>query len=395
MLFASARLLVAQSPLLLYSDTLTNGFDDWSWASHNLTNGSPVHSGSKSISVNGVGSELGGNFVSPFSLQSLAWVRGFSFWAHGGSAGGQRLQVYAEDGITRRRLIRSQAAWRPIPGSKSIFRRPRWELLTGADFVRITIQMRGDGTSGTFYLDDIQFDAKAIPAQVNVSVSTTQYLSTDSRHFGVNLATWDGFYDSPQHTNTIAMLQEMGTTLARMPGGSLSDEYHWATGTSLNNAWQWAATFDEMVRVLTNTSIREAFVTVNYGTGTPQEAAGWVRYANITNHLGYKYWEIGNECYGTWETDSNTFPHDAYTYATRASNYIAQMRASDPTIKVGVVAAPGETEYDNGYRSHPAYNPRTGQTNYGWTAVLTTLKTMNVTPDFLVHHHYPQWTYPE
>ena len=26
--------------------------------------------------------------------------------------------------------------------------------------------------------------------------------------------------------------------------------------------------------------------------------------------LGFKYWEIGNECYGTWETDSNAVPHD-------------------------------------------------------------------------------------
>ncbi|MFO1512065.1 MAG: hypothetical protein U1F83_03980 [Verrucomicrobiota bacterium] len=38
-------------------------------------------------------------------------------------------------------------------------------------------------------------------------------------------------------------------------------------------------------------------------------------------------------------------------------------------------------------------NPRTGQTKYGWTPVLlTTLKSLGVTPDFLVHHVYPQWT---
>ena len=36
----------------------------------------------------------------------------------------------------------------------------------------------------------------------------------------------------------------------------------------------------------------------NYGTGTPQEAAGWVQYANITKGYGVKYWEIGNEVYG-------------------------------------------------------------------------------------------------
>ena len=49
----------------------------------------------------------------------------------------------------------------------------------------------------------------------------------------------------------------------------------------------------------------------NYGSGTPQEAADWVRYANVTKGYGAKYWEIGNELYGNghygsgWETDNH------------------------------------------------------------------------------------------
>src|SRR5256885_557054 len=49
----------------------------------------------------------------------------------------------------------------------------------------------------------------------------------------------------------------------------------------------------------------------NYGTGTPEEAAGWVRYANVTKGYGAKYWEIGNENYGNgyygadWEADNH------------------------------------------------------------------------------------------
>jgi hypothetical protein len=71
------------------------------------------------------------------------------------------------------------------------------------------------------------------------------------------------------------------------------------------------------------------------------------------------------------------------------------MKAADPTIKVGVVSVPGEGAYANNYTDHPARNPRTGVTNYGWTPVLlTTLKSFGVTPDFLVHHVYPQWTDP-
>jgi hypothetical protein len=111
--------------------------------------------------------------------------------------------------------------------------------------------------------------------------------------------------------------------------------------------------------------------------------------------FGIKNWEIGNENYGTWERDTNALPNHAYTYAVRATNYLALMKAADPTIKVGVVSVPGESAYANGYTDHPARNPRTGVTNYGWTPVLlTTLKTLGVTPDFLVHHVYPEWTDP-
>ena len=86
-----------------------------------------------------------------------------------------------------------------------------------------------------------------------------------------------------------------------MPGGSISDEYHWGSNTTLTNTWTWSASFPEMVRVTTNVGA-QAFVVVNYGSGTAQEAAAWVRHANITNNLGFKNWEVGNECYGTWET---------------------------------------------------------------------------------------------
>jgi hypothetical protein len=116
-----------------------------------------------------------------------------------------------------------------------------------------------------------------------------------------------------------------------------------------------------------------------------------VRFANVTNHLGFKYWEVGNECYGSWETDTNNRPHDPYTYALRAHDYITQMKAADPTIKIGVVAVPGESSYAN-YTDHFAVNPRTGTTNYGWTPVLlATLKSLGVTPDFLIHHVYPEY----
>ena len=136
----------------------------------------------------------------------------------------------------------------------------------------------------------------------------------------------------------------------------------------------------------------QVFITVNYGTGSSNEAAAWVLSANVTNHCGFKYWEIGNECYGTWEMDNNIPANDPFTYANRASGYFQLMKAADPTIKIGVVIVPGENSFSNN-ASHFAINPRTGTKNYGWTPVmLTTLKNLGLTPDFAIYHFYPEST---
>jgi hypothetical protein len=99
---------------------------------------------------------------------------------------------------------------------------------------------------------------------------------------------------------------------------------------------------------------------------------------------------VGNENYGGWETDNNPRPHDPYTYANRFKDYFNQMKAVDPTIKIGAVAITGEDSYAN-YTDHPAANPRTGQAHNGWTPVmLATLSSLGVTPDFIIFHRYPQ-----
>jgi len=383
----------AQLPLTIYTDGLQNGFQDWSWAARNIANPTPVHGGAASISVTANAWEAASFYHSDYSLAAYT---NFSFWAHGGSSGGQRIQVYFSYPDNSSGPVVSIPTGLPA-NTWQQYNIPLSSLggATATNLHRINIQLTSFGTAGTFYLDDLQFNPLSIPTLVNVSVNATQTLRTvNERQFGLNLVMWDNFFDPPNHTTSISLLQEMGTTIVRMPGGSLSDQYHWGSNTTLSNTWQWATSFSDMVRVATNVGA-QAFIVVNYGSGTPQEAAAWVRHANITNNLGYKYWEIGNECYGTWETDTNALPNHAYTYALRASNYIAQMKAADPTIKIGVVVAPGENSYANGYTDHPTINPRTGQTNFGWTPILLrTLKNLGVTPDYLIHHHYPQWTDP-
>jgi hypothetical protein len=227
-----------------------------------------------------------------------------------------------------------------------------------------------------------------VRAQVNVTVDATKAVRVvDDRMFGLNTAVWDGAFNDPE---SLMALQAMDTRVMRFPGGSTSDTYHWATGMSDGNPYVWGTSFDNFASTATAIA-SQAVITVNYGSGTPAEAAMWVTDSNVTKGYGFKYWEVGNECYGTWENDLQTSPHDPYTYATRAVQYIQQMKTADPTIKVGVVAVTGEDTYAVGYTAHPATNPVTGVAHNGWTPVmLATMKAAKVLPDFIIYHRYEQ-----
>ena len=77
--------------------------------------------------------------------------------------------------------------------------------------------------------------AQPIPTAVNINVNAANVIRTvDARHFSINAVIWDSVFDT---TATINLLTEMGNQTLRFPGGSLSDEYHWATNTTLNNTW--------------------------------------------------------------------------------------------------------------------------------------------------------------
>jgi len=85
----------------------------------------------------------------------------------------------------------------------------------------------------------------------------------------------------------------------------------------------------------------------NYGSGTAQEAADWVKYANVDKGYGVKYWEIGNEVpgnghYGSaWEIDQHADKSPA-AYANNLVAYSKAMKAVDPTVKIGaVLTTPG------------------------------------------------------
>lgn len=379
---AAIQNCLGQANLPVYTDNLVNAFQDWSWnCTRSFTNTSPVNSGSHSISVaiTSGGGALSLQYQAGFNTSPYASL---SFWVNGGASGGQRLQLLgtlANSGQVAYALPRLPTnQWQQISVPLSTL-----GVANKSNFSGIFIQDTSGGAQPIFYVDDIQISAAPAPALVhlNVDVTKTNRLA-DGRWFGINTATWDG--NLGQQATTLGLLQDNGCQALRWPGGSTSDAYHWASDGTGNGRFNYIAT---------NLGA-QAFITVNYGSGSSNEAAGWVLAANVTNHCGFKYWEIGNECYGSWENDTNPVAHDPYTYAVKSAGYMAMMRAADPTIRIGMVATPGEDSYANN-TMHPATNPRTGVTHNGWTPVmLATLKSLGVTPDFIIHHVYPEWTNP-
>jgi hypothetical protein len=368
--------------MAVYVDSLVNGWQNWSWNTTVGVETTIVNSGSSSMAVTLAGGGLSLHH-DDFSTTDFPTL---TFWINGGPVGGQLLAV----NIERDDGVRPAVALDPLPANT-------WQKISiplaalGAgnipDLNRITFREASGGSAATFYLDDVRLDLAPPPSVVQVSVRNNQVIRTvDPRTFGLNTAIWDGTFNT---ATTAELLNEVDNQALRYPGGSISDIYHWATNTSEGQNFQWATNFDAFANIAKATQA-QVFITANYGTGTPEEAAAWVKYSNVTKNYGFKYWEIGNENYGTWEADNNTRPNDPVTYATRFKEYVRQMKAVDSSIKIGAVILANEDEQAH-YPDETAINPRTGVAHHGWSAVvLATMKTLGVTPDFVVYHRYEQ-----
>jgi cellulose binding protein with CBM2 domain len=214
-----------------------------------------------------------------------------------------------------------------------------------------------------------------------VSVNAGQPLATiPGAGVGMNVAVWDGRMNDPATTDLIS---DAGITAVRYPGGGYADGYHWQTHTVEDGGFVAPNTgFDGYVAMV-RAAGAEPVVTANYGSGTPQEAAEWVRYANIINDYDIRYWEIGNEVYGNghygaqWELDRHPSKSPT-TYATILLDYIAAMKAVDPTIEVGaVLTTPG---------NWPDGIVGPGDT-MDWNNTVLSIAGRQI--DFGIIHHYP------
>ncbi len=227
-----------------------------------------------------------------------------------------------------------------------------------------------EGTSGAAYFDDVALSVGVPPSwleaagtpdpgpalRATVSVDAGRVL----RHlpatlYGNNLEwVWNGngAWNPAAGTFDPAVLgltQTLAPGLLRYPGGVYADFYHWADGVGPQSSRPLVQSMPggpvDVVRVGTGEALDLAqraganlMITVNVVTGTPQEAADWVRYVNAGGRK-VTYWELGNESYATGSTGPvGTVVLTPDVYAQKVIDFAAAMRAVDPAIQIGAIA---------------------------------------------------------
>jgi hypothetical protein len=194
----------------------------------------------------------------------------------------------------------------------------------------------GEGTRGTFYLDNValtnireapspkaplsrEFKVAGDPGKAGAE-------SINDGIFGLNTALWDTELLDGKSAKYIKAINHK---ILRYPGGLRADDDHWKDVLTKKD---WMVDTDEFLEFCKETGT-EPMITVNFGKGTPQEAADWVRHVNINKKANVKYWEVGNEIYGSWHPQNTTGPD----YGKRTAEFIKAMKAVDPTILVAVI----------------------------------------------------------
>ncbi len=166
----------------------------------------------------------------------------------------------------------------------------------------------------------------------------------------------------------VALAKAMDTPLVRF-GGNFTSSYHWRDGigqrekrvSMLNIAWGIPEynTFgtDEFLHFCELIGA-DPQIALNLGSGTPQEAADWVRYVDKHwhQHSGL-FWELGNELWGDWNVAWPTLDE----VAGRTLAFSKAIRAVDPTAKL--IATGADPDGFREWNTHQLTNPA-GTFNY-------------------------------
>ncbi len=198
-----------------------------------------------------------------------------------------------------------------------------------------------------------------------------QIAPVDPRIFGgflehIGRAVYEGVYDpnSKQadlqgfRKDVLRGLKDLAFSAMRYPGGNFASGYHWLDGVgplssrpvtkelaslSIEPNKFGSDEFIQLARKMNWTPM----ITVNLGTGTPEEASNWVEYCNkpvgtkfsnlraengSVEPYGVKLWGLGNEMDGPWQ--QGHVPADQY--AIRAQQAAKLMKDTDPSIELVV-----------------------------------------------------------
>ena len=208
--------------------------------------------------------------------------------------------------------------------------------------------------------------------------------------------------------DVVKLVHNLKPNILRFPGGCYADIYHWQNAIgpidqrSAQDNYYWSDVpldyrisdhrtgrhkrltepndvgIDEFMDLclMTNT---QALLCVNFGTGTPQEAAAWVEYCNGSADTPYgrlraqnghpepyhiKYWQIGNEMDGDHEIGHLGMQG----YIEGFLEFAREMKKADPSIKL---LADGSSRRE-------------------WNRELLRLAGTQI--DYIDLHFYPEWT---
>lgn len=412
--------------LLVFGDALATSWQNWSWSSAiDLANASPTHTGAASIAITHTVAWGGLSLRAPGPISTTNYSA-LTFWGYGGTGGGgggTALIVYTqatdagENSVQVTRTLPA-ATWTQITVTLA-------ELGNPAAIARINLQ---DGTGAgqpVYYVDEValvgtdvpnptatptQTPTSAPPLSGNITVQTQGSGSAINKNnfVGTNMAMWIDKSTVYPNATFLARTRASGNGMVRLPGGSGSQEYGWAScelgahkagalpcayGGDPNAFWQARAS--DMLTFVRATE-REALYSVNIN-GTSKEAAAVVAFFNspITDTTligvdirgtdwytaGYwaelralhgnpaplriHLWEFGNETYGgkpgnlscqsygwetTWTCNGVEYINGVGSGATRHEGYKefqAAMKAIDPSIVLGAVGTLDATGYNN------------------------------------------------
>ncbi|RYN30450.1 putative alpha-L-arabinofuranosidase C [Alternaria tenuissima] len=168
--------------------------------------------------------------------------------------------------------------------------------------------------------------------------------------------------------DVIEAFKELNVPVVRYPGGNFVATYHWLDGVGPKEnrpkrpelAWIGIEpnTFgtDEFMQWCEEVGT-EPYLCLNFGTGTLDEALGWLEYCNSDRDTYYanlrrkngrekpynvKYWALGNECWGPWQVEQMT----KEDYAKKAYQWAKALKLLDPSITTILCGETGYSSWD-------------------------------------------------